>query len=230
MNYSDLEDFSMYNKEIPCVNCKKPAKPTVVGDNFKCTDCMHIFKEDGSKITVDCYCKKCAPKHDPLKGKTKGKKAELVLPDKKKNKKEKRIPPDNLAERVANNVANMFPGSGPVPIVKKAGKGKWKTKDVRTGKTLHTSESYKLPDGKYMESFKSYPVRLLKRVTDGEGGVWKKGDESFHVQMTPGGSIALGKFCNGSGTCYNWKPIEGKDFEFIGFDKKSSGADTRSKH
>lgn len=86
MNWSDLEDFSAYDRELPCVNCSKVAKPTVVGENFKCTDCMHIFKEDGSKITVECNCKKCNPMHDPLKGKTKGKKAELQLPDKSEKK------------------------------------------------------------------------------------------------------------------------------------------------
>jgi hypothetical protein len=83
MNWSDLEDFSAYDREIPCVNCKQSAKPTVVGNNFKCHECSHIFKEDGSKIEVECFCKKCAPEHDPLAGKTKGKKAELQLPEKK---------------------------------------------------------------------------------------------------------------------------------------------------
>lgn len=84
MNWADLEDFSEYDREIPCVNCKQPAKPTVAGNNFKCSlGCGHLFREDGTKPTMECMCKKCAPEHDPLAGKTKGKKAELQLPDKK---------------------------------------------------------------------------------------------------------------------------------------------------
>jgi len=87
MNWADIDNFSEYEKEIPCVNCTKPAKPTVTGGNFKCWDCGHIFKEDGSKIECECHCKKCMPEHDPLAGKTKGKKAELQLPEKKSKKK-----------------------------------------------------------------------------------------------------------------------------------------------
>jgi ribosomal protein L37AE/L43A len=83
MNWADLENFEEYDKEIPCVLCKKPAKKTVVGDNWKCHECQHIFKEDGSKIECECHCKVCMPEHDPLAGKTKSKKAELQLPEKK---------------------------------------------------------------------------------------------------------------------------------------------------
>jgi hypothetical protein len=87
MNWADLDkEFAAYNREIPCPNCKKPAKPTVAGDNFKCWDCGHLFREDGTKPEMACTCLKCNPEHDPLKGKTKGKKAELQLPEKKPKK------------------------------------------------------------------------------------------------------------------------------------------------
>jgi hypothetical protein len=86
MNWSDLS-FDEYEKTIPCPNCKKEAKPTVSGGNWKCWDCGHLFREDGTKPTMECTCKKCQPNHDPLKGKTKGKKAELQLSEKKKSKK-----------------------------------------------------------------------------------------------------------------------------------------------
>lgn len=86
MNWNDLENFDEYEKEIPCVNCKKPAKPTVCGGNWKCWDCGHLFREDGTKPEMECTCKICNPCHDPLAGKTKGKKAELQLPENKKSK------------------------------------------------------------------------------------------------------------------------------------------------
>lgn len=91
MNWNDIEkEFAEYDKEIPCVICKKPAKPTVTGGNFKCWDCGHLFREDGTKPAMDCHCKKCAPAHDPLKGKTKGKKAELDLDDRVEEEKPKK--------------------------------------------------------------------------------------------------------------------------------------------
>jgi len=92
MDYSKLEDFSEYEREIPCVSCGKPAKPTVSGNNFKCWDCGHLFKEDGSKTTVECTCLKCNPGHDPLEGKTKGKRAELQLPKQSRSTQRKRRP------------------------------------------------------------------------------------------------------------------------------------------
>jgi hypothetical protein len=92
MNYADIDkEFAEYDREIPCPNCTKPAKLTVAGGNFKCWDCGHLFREDGTKPEMDCNCKKCNPCHDPLKGKTKGRKAELQLPE-KKNKKILRRP------------------------------------------------------------------------------------------------------------------------------------------
>lgn len=87
MNWADLDKFDEYDRTLPCPNCKELAKPTVAGGNWKCNPCGHLFREDGSKPTMDCTCIKCAPEHDALKGKTKGKKAELQLPDKKKSKK-----------------------------------------------------------------------------------------------------------------------------------------------
>jgi len=89
MNWADLERFEEYDREIPCVLCKKPAKPTVAGGNFKCWDCGHLFREDGTKPEMPCTCKICNPEHDPLAGKTKGKKAELILPEKKVKKSKK---------------------------------------------------------------------------------------------------------------------------------------------
>lgn len=88
MNWADLDNFAEYDKEVPCPNCNQPANPTVAGGNWKCNPCGHLFREDGTKPTMDCTCLICNPQHDPLAGKTKGKKAELVLPEKKsKNKK-----------------------------------------------------------------------------------------------------------------------------------------------
>jgi hypothetical protein len=94
MNWADLDkEFAEYEKEIPCPNCKKPAKPTVAGNNFKCSlGCGHLFREDGTKPEMECTCKSCNPCHDPLKGKTKGKKAELVMDDDTKKPKTIRRP------------------------------------------------------------------------------------------------------------------------------------------
>jgi hypothetical protein len=91
LNWADLDkEFAAYDREIPCPNCKKPAKPTVAGGNFKCSiGCGHLFREDGTKPEMECTCVSCNPCHDPLKGKTKGKKAELQLPEKKISKKKK---------------------------------------------------------------------------------------------------------------------------------------------
>lgn len=91
MDLNSLWDDSEYEKEIPCPNCGKRSNPTVVGGNWKCSiGCGHLFREDGTKPTMDCFCKKCAPMHDPLAGKTKGKKAELDLTDDTKESKSTR--------------------------------------------------------------------------------------------------------------------------------------------
>jgi len=84
MNWAELENFAEYDRELPCFICKQPAKPTVAGGNWKCHSCNHLFREDGTKPEMECFCKVCASAHDPLKGKTKGKKAELQLPEKNK--------------------------------------------------------------------------------------------------------------------------------------------------
>jgi hypothetical protein len=86
MNWTDLEDFSAYERELPCPNCKQPAKPTVCGNHMKCAPCGHVFNEDGSPMGVECHCVKCNPFHDPLADKTKGKSAELQLPEKKSSR------------------------------------------------------------------------------------------------------------------------------------------------
>jgi hypothetical protein len=60
--WQELNDFSDYDKRIPCPLCKGESEPTLVGGHFKCGVCSHLFNEDGSKLDVDCYCDACQPK------------------------------------------------------------------------------------------------------------------------------------------------------------------------
>ena len=62
--WTELNDFSFYNKRIPCPICKGNAEPTLVGNHWKC-GCAHIFNENGSDIEVDCYCDVCIKKQEP---------------------------------------------------------------------------------------------------------------------------------------------------------------------
>ena len=60
--WQELNDFSDYNKRIPCSLCKSDSAPTLVGEHFKCSVCSHIFNKDGSDTKVECYCDVCQPK------------------------------------------------------------------------------------------------------------------------------------------------------------------------
>ena len=62
--WAELNDFSDYNKRVPCPLCKGESEPTLVGGHFKCGVCSHLFNEDSSKLDVDCYCDACQPKRD----------------------------------------------------------------------------------------------------------------------------------------------------------------------
>jgi hypothetical protein len=63
--WTELNDFSEYNKRVPCPLCKGESEPTLVGGHFKCSLDSHLFNEDGSKLTIDCYCDACQPKQGP---------------------------------------------------------------------------------------------------------------------------------------------------------------------
>jgi hypothetical protein len=63
--WADMNDFSDYNKRVPCPLCKGESEPTLVGGHFKCSLDSHLFNEDGSKIDVDCFCDACQPKQEP---------------------------------------------------------------------------------------------------------------------------------------------------------------------
>jgi polyhydroxyalkanoate synthesis regulator phasin len=62
--WAELTDFSMFDKNIPCVLCKEKAFITVTQTHFKCEKCDHLFNEDGSPLAenVTCYCEICNPK------------------------------------------------------------------------------------------------------------------------------------------------------------------------
>jgi len=62
--WAELNDFSVYDKRIPCPLCKGESEPTLVGGHFKCGACSHLFNEDGSKLDMDCYCDACQPKKE----------------------------------------------------------------------------------------------------------------------------------------------------------------------
>lgn len=60
--WAELNDFSMYEGSIPCILCKADSSKTVVGDHWKCSTCAHLFNQDGSEVTVQCYCDVCRKK------------------------------------------------------------------------------------------------------------------------------------------------------------------------
>ena len=62
--WEQLNDFSDYNKRIPCILCGKDAEKTIVGEHWKCSVEGHIFNQDGSAIGVECYCDVCQPKRE----------------------------------------------------------------------------------------------------------------------------------------------------------------------
>ena len=61
--WEDLNNFSFYDRRIPCPLCKGESEPTLVGGHFKCS-CGHLFNEDDSKLDVDCYCDICSQKKE----------------------------------------------------------------------------------------------------------------------------------------------------------------------
>lgn len=64
--WADLNNFSDYDKRIPCLLCKRESEPTLVGGHFKCSTCSHLFNEDGSPTNIDCFCDICQPKASDL--------------------------------------------------------------------------------------------------------------------------------------------------------------------
>ena len=62
--WKEMNDFSMYDKVLPCVLCKGNSSPTLIGGHFKCLTCDHLFNEDGSVLQVECHCKGCNPEKE----------------------------------------------------------------------------------------------------------------------------------------------------------------------
>jgi hypothetical protein len=62
--WKELNDFSAYEKHIPCALCKKDSEKTIVGDHWKCSSCDHLFNENGEALSeaVKCYCEVCRPR------------------------------------------------------------------------------------------------------------------------------------------------------------------------
>lgn len=59
--WAEMNDFSDYDKRIPCPLCGKDSERTIVGEHWKCSVEGHIFNQDGSAIGVECYCDACQP-------------------------------------------------------------------------------------------------------------------------------------------------------------------------
>ena len=57
--WDEVNDFSMYEGSLPCVLCKKESSRTLLGDHWKCSECAHVFNQDGSPIGVECTCESC---------------------------------------------------------------------------------------------------------------------------------------------------------------------------
>lgn len=78
--WKELTDTSMYDKRIPCVLCTKDSEKTVVGEHWKCSECSHLFNQDGSPLNVECYCEKCSPREQSgsIEDKGKGKSKKII--------------------------------------------------------------------------------------------------------------------------------------------------------
>jgi len=61
--WKELNDFSGFEGKLPCILCKADSSKTLLGGHWKCSECSHVFNEDGSDIKVQCYCKKCLEKN-----------------------------------------------------------------------------------------------------------------------------------------------------------------------
>jgi hypothetical protein len=76
--WAELNDFTMFEGKIPCVRCKADSAKTLVGGHWKCSECAHVFNQDGSDIGVECYCETCQKsKAKEQKGTEKGVKAAI---------------------------------------------------------------------------------------------------------------------------------------------------------
>lgn len=60
--WTQLNDFSDFNKKIPCPLCKGESESTLVGNHFKCSVEGHVFNEDGSETGLECWCDSCRSK------------------------------------------------------------------------------------------------------------------------------------------------------------------------
>jgi rubredoxin len=60
--WQELTDFSNQEGSIPCITCKSTSSKTVLGNHWKCSECAHVFNEDGSELKVQCYCEMCQKK------------------------------------------------------------------------------------------------------------------------------------------------------------------------
>jgi hypothetical protein len=66
--WAELNDFSGHEGSIPCVTCKSPSSKTLLGNHWKCSECAHVFNEDGSALKVQCYCEACQKKQAEAAG------------------------------------------------------------------------------------------------------------------------------------------------------------------
>jgi ribosomal protein L37AE/L43A len=64
--WQELNDFSEFDKKIPCILCKGDSVKTIVGNHWKCSKCDHLFNENGSNLSKEivCYCEVCKPKEE----------------------------------------------------------------------------------------------------------------------------------------------------------------------
>jgi len=106
--WQELNDFSDYDKRIPCSLCKSESEPTLVGGHFKCGVCSHLFNEDASKLDIECYCDVCQKKEQSVGRDFDDPKIKKVLSSMakklKKSKKKPKIKPleQSIIERFGN--------------------------------------------------------------------------------------------------------------------------------
>ena len=58
----ELNDFSMFDGNLPCVLCGGDSSRTLMGDHWKCSVCAHLFNKDGSDTDLQCICDLCRAK------------------------------------------------------------------------------------------------------------------------------------------------------------------------
>lgn len=61
-SWAELNDFSMFEGTLPCILCKANSSKTLLGGHWKCSECSHVFNQDGSELTIECHCETCAKK------------------------------------------------------------------------------------------------------------------------------------------------------------------------